>query len=319
MRKLLKKLKDKIYSFFYALPFAMKAGDEILTTSQTNVSDGAVAHQKVHQKGVLNDLLRGEVTQEVEELRWEMFKSEEMANNYQYVGNGQSIKIDENQKKLERRRKKFVQFNIDLDYNLAESLNMLDGDVNSQMDYKTRKLFKIDYDNPCVRFKLENYSEKVEVNMLNENQLITKFYVIDDLTYKHNVPFVNYIKKIMMDLRSFDADDHIRITSYLKRCELVSEIKSFAFTTFNATNNVPNGIEYNFSLPSLVGIEEDKENGYVIINFEWRNFEGGQLLSEKLHSKTAEEKFKNKTRREGYVAAIDFSGKEKNKKHVKSN
>ena len=145
--------------------------------------------------------------------------------------------------------------------------------------------------------------------MLNENQLITKFYVIDDLTYKHNVPFVNYIKKIMMDLRSFDADDHIRITSYLKRCELVSEIKSFAFTTFNATNNVPNGIEYNFSLPSLVGIEEDKENGYVIINFEWRNFEGGQLLSEKFHSKTAEEKFKNKTRREGYIAAIDFSGK----------
>ena len=198
---------------------------------------------------------------------------------------------------------------MDLDYNLAESLNMVESDNNSQMDYKTRKLFKIVYDNPCVRFKLENHSEKVEVRMLEENQLTTRFYVIDDLTYKYNVPFVNYIKKVMTDLRSFDSDDHTRITAYLKRCELASEIQSFEFTTFKATNNVPNGIDYKFISPTLTAIEEDKEHGYVIITFDWKSFEGGQLLSERFHSKTAEEKFKNKTRRENYFPTIDFSGK----------
>ena len=61
-------------------------------------------------------------------------------------------------------------------------------------------------------------------------------------------------------------------------------------------------------LEANIIVNDIKDEGeYVTLEFEWDKYEGGQLLSEKYHSKTAEEKFKNKERRENYAPTIDFS------------
>ena len=74
--KILRKIKD----FFSAVLFGMKAGDEMMTTSQVEIPEGSGIHKQIEHKSVLRDLLKGEVTQEVEELRYETFKAEEMSN-----------------------------------------------------------------------------------------------------------------------------------------------------------------------------------------------------------------------------------------------
>lgn len=301
---MLKKLIKKLKAILYAIPFGMKAGDEILATSNKETIDGTSIQQQLEHKSVYADLLKGEVTQEVEELRWEMYKAEELANDYKYVGNGQAVKIEQTEEQKKNRRLKFSQHNNDIEYGLQESLKMGESvsDVN-KMDYKQRKLCKITYDNPCVRFKLENYFEKVSVNL--KDGIKTKFYFMNDRTNKKLVPLINLLLKHKEDLASFDSDDIISIKSYIKRQELLSSILSLEFTTFQATNNVPNGIMYKFLSPKFNAITDEGE--YVTLEFEWDKYEGGQLLSEKYHSKTAEEKFKNKERRENYKPIIDFS------------
>lgn len=301
---MLKKLIKKLKALLYAIPFGMKAADEIVATSNKETTDGTSIQQQIEHKSVYADLLKGEVTQEVEELRWEMYKADELANDYKYIGNGQAVKIEQTEEQKKNKRLKFIQYNNDIEYGLQESLKMAESvsDAN-KMDYKPRKLFKITYDNTCVRFKLENHFEKVSVNL--KDGIKTKFYFMNDRTNKRLVPLINLLLKYKEELTFFDDDDIISIKSYIKRQELLSSILSLEFTTFQATNNVPNGIMYKFLNPKFNGIKDEGE--YITLEFEWDKYEGGQLLSEKYHSKTAEEKFKNRERRENYVPTIDFS------------
>ena len=91
---MLKGLLRRIKKIAYSIPFGMKAGDEMLATSNKDGSNGIVMEDKIEQNSLLNSLLRGEVTQEVEELRYETYKAEEESNNYKYIGNGVAMKID---------------------------------------------------------------------------------------------------------------------------------------------------------------------------------------------------------------------------------
>ena len=293
---MLKRIIGKIKNLFLAIPFGMKAGDELLATSNKDDDTGSSMHQKISQNNLLNDLLKGEITQEVEELRYETYKAEEEANNYKYIGNGQAVKVDDSEKKKANRRLKFTQMNGDVEYGLKESLRMAEcvGNDYDKMDFKTKKIFRITYDNPCVRFKLENHVEKIDVNL--KKNIETTFYFINDKTCKRSVPLINALKKIKDDLNSFDSDDNGMIKGYVGKNEILSSMNELEFTTFNPSNNVPSGISYRFINPTFNGI---KENGdMIMLSFTWEKYEGGKLLSEIYHSKSAEKKFKEKARRE---------------------
>ena len=82
----------------------------MLATSNKDGSNGIVMEDKIEQNSLLNSLLRGEVTQEVEELRYETYKAEEESNNYKYIGNGVAMKIDSSEEKKAKRREKSFPF-----------------------------------------------------------------------------------------------------------------------------------------------------------------------------------------------------------------
>lgn len=292
---LLRKIVRKIENFIYSIPFGMKGGDEIIATSNPNNVAGSEVHKKVTQTSVLQDLLNGEVTQEVEELRYETFKVEEESNNYKHIGNGVCIKIDDTEDKKKERRKKFIQENIVLDYGAIESVNItLDDDVKKQMDFPEKRLFNCTYDNECVKFRLEKYFEKVAIDLRKDN--LTKLYFIDTKYNKKGVPVINALKKIMNDISSLDEDN---IDTYIKKCEIISSIKTMEFTSFNASNNVPNGIYYKFLEPKFIKLE--KEGDCIVLQYVWDKKEGGQLLSEKYFSPTGARKFKNKEKRSEHL------------------
>ena len=307
------KFFEKIKNILYAIPFGMKAGDKLFTTSNTNVDDGSSIHQQVEHHSLWNDLLKGELTQEVEELRYETFKSEEMSNEYQYIGNGQAMKKNGNKKSIENKRKKFVQYNSDQEYGIRESFKLLENeDERLLCDWGKRKLFKAEYKNPIVKFKLENYIYKVKVDLTND-KYETFFYFIDDNYNREVRPLVNFLKKTKKELESLDGND-TAIKTYKSKNEICSELTKFKFTTLNPTNDVPNGIDYIFEKPTFESITE--EDGYVILKYSWKEFDGNKLLSERFKSETGEEKFKNKEKREGYIHRVSMKTVEEEERNM---
>lgn len=289
------KISKNIKNTLYAIPFGMKAGDELLATSNAGNEEGSAIHKQTVSDSVLQDILNGEVTQRVEELRYETFKAEEMANDYRYIGNGVAVKKKGDSKV---KRKKFVQYNLDQEYGVYESLVMMENqDDRFKDDWKTRKTFKATYKNPYVKFRIENAASKVKVE-LNDNSYKTYFYFVDDKMNRSIRPLVNFLKKTMNDIESL-KDNEVLLKTYKEKNEICTELETFSFTTMNATNDVPNGIDYNFSDMRFEGIKED--DGYVVLEYSWRKFDGNVLLSERFKSESAEKKFQNKEMREGYT------------------
>ena len=297
------RLKEKLKSFLYAIPFGMKAGDELLTTSNDMGDEGSTIQKQVEKRSVFQDLLNGELTQEVEELRYETFKAEEDANQYQYIGSGQAVKKSGDESTRKNKRKKFVQYNVVEEYGVHESLVMMEKDDDRKKDdWKERRIFKATYKNPGVRFKIENYAEKVRVD-LSEDGYKTYFYFVDDVFNRAIRPLVNYLKKTKNEIEKLkEMGSELCLKSYKSRNEICSELSSFCFKTINATNDVPNGIDYKFSGSVFEGIEEI--DGYVVLEYSWKEFDGNILLSERFKSKTAEEKFNNKAPRENYKPMV---------------
>ena len=70
----------------------MKSADDktMGVTREGKIADNAIEEQ-IQEQGVLNDLLRGEVTQEVMELRDSNYRVFRHADDYQYLGNGNVV------------------------------------------------------------------------------------------------------------------------------------------------------------------------------------------------------------------------------------
>lgn len=285
LKRIINKIKGYVSGFF----FGLKSADRMMSSAENGISEQTGVHEVISQSNVLEDLLKGEETQQVQELRWEIYRAEELANDYQYLGNGVAMRIMDTEKERKTRRKKFTQLNYEQTYSYVESIQEMEkGNVN----LKKRMGIVMEHDNPNVRFKLGNYIEKVGVDM--REGLKTVIYIGDDpRNNKENRPVVTEIKKTMNDIKAIVGNQEA-MNMYAKRNELC-KYKSLSFVTFNATNNVPNGIEYTFVDGDLCGISI--EDGVVKLTYEWRDFQGGQLLSEKYDSESARRKFDNKEKR----------------------
>ena len=94
------KLKKILLNIWYGLPFGLKAaGDEILGSGEADQARTEV-NQQVTDKRVAKHLLKGEVTQEVEELRYRTYRVANESEKYKYVGNGVAVK-EEKEKLLQ--------------------------------------------------------------------------------------------------------------------------------------------------------------------------------------------------------------------------
>jgi hypothetical protein len=90
---MLKKIANKIFSFFYALPFGLKGADnEIMGNKDKHDGSNIVITQKQSQDSVYQDLVRGELTQQVEELRYSTMLVSDKSQEYSYIGNGLAVK-----------------------------------------------------------------------------------------------------------------------------------------------------------------------------------------------------------------------------------
>lgn len=279
------KIKDFFYRLAYALPFGLKGADKEIMGNSSTKESGTNIQQEVNDERVGRHLLKGEVTQEVEELRYRTYKVSNDSENFQYAGNGIAVKkeeaLEENKKKI-----RFSQENSIICASILDEFkHMNDYGVDN---YK----LEVSY-TEMVRFKIEQFATLIDVYINEDERIIeTKlhFSKVPNPYNAKSMPFINELKKI----KNLNGEYAI------SRNEIISSFSAISFYTYKATNE-EDFVTYSFLMPKFREIiENDFE--YVLI-FDWRDYSRLPLnLEQKYYSKEMDEKYKNKEKKNVSVA-----------------
>jgi len=170
-------LHFKLSVFFHSFFKGMKSADDRMMgmTKEGEVAGSGVEEQ-INEQGVLNDLLRGEITQEVKELRDTNYRVLRHADDFQYLGNGNVVAKTKNMLQLDLKvynpedyKVLIVQDNKLVVKGLVESTENVEeeGDIVTE-DKKERYTLKIERD-VFPRFLIEKWVKKVVVRLGEED------------------------------------------------------------------------------------------------------------------------------------------------------
>ena len=179
------KLRLNVVLFFNSLFRGMRAADDIISTNSKDgtAGNGTGEERKVENDNVYAALVRGEITQEVKDLRYETYQAVKKADEYKYVGNGVAVKKDKNQIFNKAKTKVFnkedlsvymIQINDLIKASVSETLSAAQNGKEPEEKHRiniNRKWFP--------RFKLENYATQIVVRTKEEGGYIIDFYVPD--------------------------------------------------------------------------------------------------------------------------------------------
>ena len=238
--------------------------------------------QEVEDERVSKHLLKGEVTQEVEELRYRTYKVEKESKDYAYLGNGVAIK-----KKRPRVDEDVIRFTMN---NKGISDSVLDS-MQQVGKYGTEKyVLNVTY-NSISRFKIEQFATKFKVT-IKDNDCYIKLYFESqpDVYDAKSKPFINELERIYQQ----------RENGMVLNSDIVFLISNISFITYKAEGE-DDLVYYNLSMPTFADIDKSKFEytiTYKISKFTREN------LTDKFYNEEMENKYKNK---EPKNVAIDMS------------
>lgn len=285
---------NKIKSILYSLPFGLKAADtEIMGSNVSGDGNDTVINQQVNDNRVAKHLLKGEITKEVEELRYRTYKVNRETDNYEYVGHGVAVKKDE------KKDNGIIRF--------SQENKLICNDVLSELKsvgtYGVEKYtVSINYSSP-VRFKLQEFLTLVDVVIKDKEKAVTALHFNDTRNPQmfKSKPFVAELEKLE---ELFNKND----TYGLSRNDFASSVLCMSFTTFKATNRQPDVVSYSFISPELISVHH--ENGEFKLVYQWKDYNRIDL-TDKFFNAELEEKYKHKEKK---VVPTDMTVDEGNKK-----
>ena len=233
---MLKKIWLNIKLFFFYLTQGMIAADKVIRSDKgTEASPVGGIEQQKEEHNVLKDLLRGEITDEVRELRHEMYYSERKSHEYSYNGGGRAKKnsifdYTGNIEKSDGYKVRLVQENKEIVNGLSEQGITVHGQncnidseqlskINLTSKYNMKYLIDIEREF-TPRFRLEMYTTKIVVKDVDDTHAILDLYVPQ---YKQQ--FNNISKLFQSELDRIYLGD--------KRSDIL-QFKKLSFTTYNS-------------------------------------------------------------------------------------
>ena len=284
-------LTEKAKSLLYAIPFGMKAADsEIMGSGDSHEGEGTSVTQKVEKHSALMSMLRGEVTPEVEALRYSLYQVDRKANDYKYIGNGQVVKKEVSEEKKEERKQGKIRFRQDNKMIVNDILTELKR-VGTYGDYEKYTL-KLEYSS-LPRIRMEKFIDSVDVE-IKGNDIKTTFNIYSQSTTREFgfKPFEIGLSKM---LECFGKNDSYGIERFIKDYD----ITTLHFVTFRATNDEPDMISYGFMFPILEKAEE--VDGLYKLTYSWRQYVRDDL-TEKFFNKSMADKYEKKEKRDDKVS-----------------
>lgn len=229
MSKMKKWFKDKVVTMAIALSNVEK---NVLGQEGKSLGESSNTEAR-HSQGTLADsLVRGELTQEVKDLRWRMYKVLESANNLRirgkYVGDDEdnqvfeykkeTINIGENLKKIslddsDPYELELLFDNKEITISGSDALENYFSTVSSK-DYfasmKSESGIKI-LRSFYPKFLLENYTSKLAVRKISDSSKLLEFYV-SKYPDEYNTNSKLFIKEIQKEIKnknsnSFEIDE----------------------------------------------------------------------------------------------------------------
>ena len=290
---------NNIKLFFESLFWGMKATEDKIFHQSGSSTNGEVSISKeVEDNSVCKALLRGEVTQEVEDLRYRTYLVDKEAKTMEYFSPTLAIKRDKQDKKY-------------LKYDESDGLELITSQCNDVLTEKiTETLGQIggrgkDTDfrikvkrNNIPRFKIERYTSRIDVKKLDEEHVIIELYVSkypkvsdEDVTSKQ---FINEIERIKNGYVKSDALD----------------IKELSFIT-KGGYNVDDLTEFVFK--NIVFKEVKEFDGHYLLRFKCSFTQTENDLTKKYYSKQMDMKYKTNEKKE---LVFNFSDAIVNEKYI---
>lgn len=255
------------------LSFGLKSADSEMFDQKENIdSNDSSINQVQEQRNVYKDLRKGEVTQEVEELRYSSYNVYRESDKYQYLGDGVATKKEV--------KKDNGNYNFTLHNNLVcdgvlDSFNKLENDT---FDINKFTLSIQYFDIP--RFRLERFCKMIEVNIESGKAKIrlhfSAFYDSYDSTSKSFLNELNKLEKL---------DTYYAIS----KNELCSNINNLSFTTYKA-NGEDDLINYTFTNLQFIDYQKNYFEHVITYNCDYERVD----LLDKYYSKSMDMKYKNK-------------------------
>lgn len=295
----MRKIWLNIKLFFTYLFMGMRQADNELSNGDKLDSDGASITQKKESDSVYAQLLRGEVTQEVKELRHEMYYAERRSHDYVYNGGGRAKKLNDvfdYEGKIENSDGHKVQIVQD---NRQDNASYEDYGISidrSGNDYGTIKMEDIASKSYTIKilrsfvpkFRIEQFTKKIVVKYFEGDKRIIDLYVSKyPVTFDRiSRQFTNAMEEIYMgDVRSEILD-----------------FDSLAFIAKDAygSDDLIRYVYANFEFKDIIDFD-----GNYVLRFVCEVIQDGEDLIEEFYDESAAKKSEEHAPREGATVNLD--------------
>lgn len=288
----MRKIFLKIALFFKFIGLGLRGADKSIMPSKPEENGGAPTgiEEQEEQESVYADLLRGEVTQQVKELRHEMYFAERKSHEYGYSGGGRAKRkntmldtvdgienedgydimlIQENREDMQSLK----DFGI---HNVGENV-FIEQKANEDLGNKDKRDFTIKIERDFIpNFRIERFVTKLVVKRISEKEVVLDFYVP-----KYRQQFDNVDKLFNKQIEN--------IYNGIDRRNDMLYFTSVSFVTYRAYGSDDLKF-YKFNVSSFDKVLE--YNGSYIIRF-YGEIDGSEDLIAQYYDEIADEKSKN--------------------------
>lgn len=291
----MKKIWFTVKTFFHNLFYGMAAADQVLF-SNNNDTSSIVINKEVQDKRVSKALLKGEVTQEVEELRYRTYKVARESKGFEYFSPTLAKKKDINDSKF-------------VNYENSDNLELITIQPNffekgtvyealKQVDITDADIVKNEAAINVGKFK----QDKRYTIILKRNEFAIPRYYLEEyitrLVVRHNVEddkkyYLDFYVSKYPNISDFKSKGFIKEIERVKNDGLRSDILDFTNVEFTTTHayQMDDMIEFKFKYPIYKDIIE--YDGHYIIRFTAQLISQFDMMDD-FYSKTMDEKYKNK-------------------------
>ena len=259
---------------------------------QTGITDntGSSIIKEVENQRVSKALLKGEVTQQVEELRYRTYKVDKESKGFEYYAPTLALK-------KERQDNKFMKYDdsdglelITIQPNgvlvetVSETLEQVGGrGKHAQYRIKVKRNF-------VPRYKIEEYITRLDVKKLDEKHVILDAYVSkypNDKDFKSK-GFVREVEKIRDEKIKSDILEYEEISFITNHAYKLDDMIKFIFK--------------NISFEKIVEFD-----GHYILKFKASLQQNAIDLTKKYFSKTMDDKYKTKEKKNTTINFSDYT------------
>lgn len=289
-----KKLKKYLYSLIYGVG---SVEEIILRPKDINsLNNSTTINQTIEKQSVAKDLINGELTEQVKELRYRTYLVDREAKKYEYFSPTLAIKRDKFDTKFIKYENSdnlkivTLQHNKPIVENVLETLKQVDG-----VGEKCKRTIKI-YRDFFPRFHIEDYTTLIVTREYDDKHHIVDFY-INKYYDKHDVmkrSLISEIKNIRdkgikSDMLLFDRMTFITSHAYNQEDLMFFEYKNFYFQKVT---------EYD---------------GHYILRFKATIVNNGIDLTKQFYSASMDEKYKNKEKKN---ITLDLNGGHQHREYI---